>query len=486
MIKEIRFNNFRNLNGTYSFDKKINIVVGKNSSGKSNLLDGIKLAFNSLIGNYSPIVLSDFTNSDDNNNIEIEVLLHEDAIPSLLYFDSTKYQTCGFKVIIRRTESGKYIKHVRHLSGGQIDLEIAREDSKLPKIHEIPLQRIEDILTSGFTFGITQFIESEEKYRDVIHDSKLEIKKQIEKKEVEFTKLCNKFNQKLRIELSNPKLGNEKLYLVDGDKEHNLKIGSGYKSVANILLNSINDEFNIIIIDEMENHLHPSLIRSLIREMRNIPNIQVITTTHSPVVINEMFLSELIDISGVRLSQIQDDPKSSIKKKLNRFLHPGRNELIFADNIVLVEGYTEEILLKNFLLSNNKNWTIINVGGVMFEPYILLAKLLQKRLVVVSDNDKTLSESKSKSARFINLEQICGDNNVRIIEVDNTMESDLYCNNFIDSRFDDLLSTHQVFTDVKIAKPKQKTTIVDRMIELDIDLSDWHVIKGITDEFENN
>ena len=40
-------------------------------------------------------------------------------------------------------------------------------------------------------------------------------------------------------------------------------------------------------------------------------------------------------------------------KKLNTFLHPGRNELMLADNIILVEGYTEEVLLKYYLSYNN-------------------------------------------------------------------------------------------------------------------------------------
>ncbi|MDY0277551.1 MAG: AAA family ATPase [Acholeplasma sp.] len=483
MIKKVIFSNYRNLTGSYDFDGKLNVVFGKNSTGKSNLLDGIKLVFNSLIGNYSPVYLSDFFNSDDTRNIEIDVVLERNSIPSLVHLDSNGNEIFGFKLIVKRTESGKYIKQIRHLSGSQIDLEIVREDSKLPKIHEIPLQRIEDILSSGLILGITQFIESEDKYREIVKDSKINIKNQIRNKEDKFINLCNKFNQNLRIELSNPKLSNEKLYLVDGDKEHNIKIGSGYKSVANILINSINEEFNIIVIDEIENHLHPALIRSLVREIRSIPNIQVITTTHSPVVVNEMLIEELIDISGTRLSTIGND---LVIKKLNKFLHPGRNELIFADNIVLVEGYSEEILFKHYLLSNNKNWTIINVGGVMFEPYILLAKLLMKKIVVVSDNDYALSTEKMKSQRFLNLEEICVDNKVKLIEIDNTLESDLNKNGFIDSRFDKLLTTHELYNDIKIAKEKMKTTIADKIADLDIDLSEWHVIKGIENEFENN
>ena len=43
-FKEIYFNNFRNfINSPYSFSKGCNIIVGKNGSGKTNILEGISL-----------------------------------------------------------------------------------------------------------------------------------------------------------------------------------------------------------------------------------------------------------------------------------------------------------------------------------------------------------------------------------------------------------------------------------------------------------
>lgn len=52
MIKSIEFNNFRNLKEKYEFNKKLNIIMGKNNSGKTNLLDGIKLAFSTITNDY--------------------------------------------------------------------------------------------------------------------------------------------------------------------------------------------------------------------------------------------------------------------------------------------------------------------------------------------------------------------------------------------------------------------------------------------------
>lgn len=481
MIKSVEFINYRNLNQKFEFSDTLNIIFGNNNFGKTNLLDGIRLAFSTITNDYYKISKSDFKDSDDTVPINIKVELEVDSIPSLNFLDENGKTRCGFNVLIKRTQNGRYIREVSHLNCSPIDFEILRDDVKLPNVYMIPLARIEDIYTDGLVTGISKFIDSEEKYRDLKKDSKNAIKEEIKTKKEEFQNFCKKFNQNLDIELSEPKISDEKVYIVDGDKEHNYKIGSGYKSIANIILNTLNENYNIILIDEIENHLHPSLIRTLIRELRKINNTIIIGTTHSPVVINELKMEELIDISGKRLSNISEKNR----KKLNVFLHPGRSELMLADNIILVEGYTEELLLNNYLYENNYNWTVVNVAGIMFEPYIELAVFLNKKVVVVSDNDKSLSETLQSSERFNNLKQLCSENKIKLLEVDNTLETDLYNNGYLES-YKDLLKQHKQHNEIYIAKKNRKTEIAEKLIEDKVSISDWHVIKEIKDEFGGN
>lgn len=484
MIKSVEFKNFRNLEGKYEFNNTLTVIMGKNNSGKTNLLDGIKLAFSIITNDYFKINKSDFKDSDDSIPICINLELEKDSIPSLNYEDENLIKKCGFSIKIRKTQSGRYAKEISCLNGSIIDFDILRDDPKIPNVYTIPLLRIEDIYTDDLSTGISNFIDSEEKYLELKKDSREAIKKEMETKIDKFQTFCEKFNQKLNIEITEPKFSNEKVYIVDdnsGEKAHNYKIGSGYKSIANIILNTLSEKYNIILIDELENHLHPSIIRTLIRELREVANTIIIATTHSAVVINELKTSELIDISGKRLSELSDKTQT----KLNIFLHPGRSELILADNIILVEGYTEELLLNNYLYKNNKNWTIVNVSGVMFEPYIELSKLLSKRLIVVSDNDKALSEKLEPSARFNNLKELCDKNEIRILEVDNTLETDLYQNGYL-TKCADLLQQHNDHSTIYIAKKNKKTEIIEKLIEEDINFADWHIIKDIENEFGSN
>ena len=98
MIKSIEFENFRNLGGKYEFNKNLTVIVGKNNSGKTNLLDGIKIAFSTITSEYYRISKSDFKDSNDNLPIIIKIELEPDSIPSLNFEDEKLEKKCGFMV----------------------------------------------------------------------------------------------------------------------------------------------------------------------------------------------------------------------------------------------------------------------------------------------------------------------------------------------------------------------------------------------------
>lgn len=65
------------------------------------------------------------------------------------------------------------------------------------------------------------------------------------------------------------------------------------------------------------------------------------------------------------------------------------------------------------------------------------------------------------------------------------METDLYNNHYLND-CTDLLINHPQHLDIYIAKKNKKTEIAERLIENNIDLSNWHIIKDIINEFEGN
>ncbi|MDO4729362.1 MAG: AAA family ATPase [Bacteroidota bacterium] len=482
MIKSIQFVNFRNLSNKYEFNEKFNVISGVNNGGKTNLLEGIRLAFSAMDGSYFKVSKSDFLNSDDSKPIEIFVELEYNSIPSLNYKDANDVEWCGFRARIRKTKSGHYIKELAHYNGNPINRDIILDDSEsIPNVHPVPLYRVEDLYAPGLSVGLASFLESDDAYGEIKEKSKNAIKDEISKKEERFKKLTAEFTNNLSIDVASPSISSERLFIVDGDKEHNAKIGAGYRSIANMFLCTLDGKYNILLIDEIENHIHPSLLRSLIRKLIGVDNLFVVATTHSPVVLNETKIESLIEVTVGSLASLD----SVSIGKLNMFLHPGRGELIVSENIVLVEGYTEELLLKDYIVRNNKNWTVVNVAGVMFEPYIKLAHLLKKKTIVVSDDDRFTTENCTPSSRFENLKALCGSLEITLLQAYNTLETDLFNNRFLEG-FDDLLEKKSEEKNFTVAKKNKKSEIALRVIENEVDLSNWHVITSIEDEFKSN
>ena len=300
-----------------------------------------------------------------------------------------------------------------------------------------------------------------------------------------FKDLAKKFNFDLDIDSTVPEISNEQLYVVDGeDTAYKHKVGSGYRAIANILLNTLSGKNTVILLDEIENHLHPALLRNLISEMKSeaFRNVFILATTHSPVAVNEFKVERIIDSIKGSISDliINED----ILNKLNVFLCPSRGEMLVADNIVLVEGYSEEILLRKYVSDKKLNWTIVNVAGIMFEPYVRLAHTLGKKCVVVSDNDRSQSSDGNKpTSRFKNLQTICDESGIALVVVDNTLETDLYNNGKL-SEYTNYLKPHANHADIMVMKDNKSKASLALEVIGNIDLSDWHVIKEITDAFK--
>lgn len=483
MIKEVYIENFRNLSGSYVFKKKINAIFGENSTGKTNLLDAIRLAFSTLNGDYFRIQKSDFLNSDDTKKIVIKVLLENNSIPSFNSFDKNGNELCGFSLcIIKRYKSGKYQKKIFNYDFSPIDSDIYLEDENIPIISSHPITRIEDIFNGSLSTGLSTFLESNSEYKTIKEESKEQIREKIKDKLDKYKNLCSCFNKDIDIAFTEAKITDEKIYIVDGKEEHNYLIGSGFKSLANIMLNGINNKYVILLIDEIENHLHPSMLRLFLKTIKNFPKCEIICTTHSPIVTNELEIDELIYSKGNKFNDLENNNL----KKLKLFLHPGRGELLFAENVVLVEGYTEELILRYYTKNNNLNWTIVNVAGLMFEPYVDLCSSLNKKVVVVTDTDIVLNDGKNPTTRFNNISTFCNKKGIKILQTFNTLESDLYKNGILGEKFEYLLKNHDSYSDIKIAINGKKTEIAEKIVLNNIDLSNWHIIKEIKDEFTSN
>lgn len=160
------------------------------------------------------------------------------------------------------------------------------------------------------------------------------------------------------------------------------------------------DATKILLIDEPEAFLHPPTVRgareALYSFALNNPEWQVIATTHSPV---------FIDLSKSHTTIIRVDPEEKKERFIStdlisfdapeksrlqmiRACNPVVNEFFFYDNIILVEGPTENLVVRHFAEKLGLDVHVIDCMGKGNIP--LFAKILNQfksKYIIIHDSD---------------------------------------------------------------------------------------------------
>ncbi|MCB2160681.1 AAA family ATPase [bacterium] len=187
-----------------------------------------------------------------------------------------------------------------------------------------------------------------------------------------------------------------------------------------------NGEFlKVLLIEEPEAHLHPQLQIRLLKYLENQAlrsDIQIIISTHSPVLASSASLNSIIHLSrsgdgiiSVPL-EICGLPSDS-QRFLHRWMDVTKSTLLFARGVIFVEGIGEAMLISelarrilvrvNAQMGNDQigllpedlkdlGVTIINMGGIYFKHFMQLfcdlsgvegSQSIPVRAAGITDND---------------------------------------------------------------------------------------------------
>ncbi len=215
--------------------------------------------------------------------------------------------------------------------------------------------------------------------------------------------LKEKLDVKIKIEALLSDIFHKKIHLVEeggflvpkmqdrfGKEEYNLKEREchGLKEIITILTFLYVDEYDSIIIDEPEMHLHPQFQSFLMTEFKKLagdpkenPEKKLIfIITHSPYFIDIKDLDDLKNIiifhsinRGILPTFIEDFDEFWVreKKRMRRFFakfNTHHKQLFFANHPLFVEGYTDKQIISTLLEKLEENIAavgscIIEVGG---------------------------------------------------------------------------------------------------------------------------
>ena len=154
------------------------------------------------------------------------------------------------------------------------------------------------------------------------------------------------------------------------------------------------------LIEELEAHLHPQAQMQVIGALQAQKEIQLILTTHSPNLASKVQLQNLILCHNNQAFPLGEDytklnPDDYVF--LEKFLDTTKSNLFFAKGVIIVEGWAEEILIPSIAKRLGINLTergvsVVNVGSKAYNRYakIFLRKNLPNMEVpvaVVTDVD---------------------------------------------------------------------------------------------------
>lgn len=414
------------------FNPGLNVIVGENNSGKTALLDAIRLTLDTNSAEWTLISENDFNEGSTGfeiqlkfNNITaeqayvfVEHLTHEEVEgggrKSVLYVNLIANLTDNLRRGNRyiRTE----LRSGENAEGPVIEREIR---NYLSATYLKPLRDAEAELSAGRGSRLAQILSSSKKWKEADHLQQLltdfinasqnakrnpgisEGRKSIEGhfESLTFEGDKEKFSLAVQIlgskefsQMSEPEKARafqdilERLSLA---LDENQPIqGLGYNNILFmatelILLEQEEGQFPLLLIEEPEAHLHPQLQMKFLKFIREEysggenPKLQTILSTHSPNLASKASLDSLIVMKdGVAYpmrkgeTMLDDDDYVFLEK----FLDVTKSNLFFAKAVLIVEGDAENILLPTIaeLLGRpleNYGVSIVNVGNTAYARY---------------------------------------------------------------------------------------------------------------------
>jgi putative ATP-dependent endonuclease of OLD family len=185
--------------------------------------------------------------------------------------------------------------------------------------------------------------------------------------------------------------------------------------------------FPMLLIEEPEAHLHPSLQYKLLKYIRERveqtnDSRQVFLTSHSTHITAASELDAIICMSapgphrGVKISYPgrvfpQDAQGRTSKKYVERYLDATKSNMLFAKGIIFVEGIAEQLLVPCFAEYigapiEESHVAVIGVGGSTFKHFLPLFGVsssqgcaLDRRVACLLDGDPMLKKEGDRRRR---------------------------------------------------------------------------------------
>lgn len=184
---------------------------------------------------------------------------------------------------------------------------------------------------------------------------------------------------------------------IDAIPFEHIGFGSQNSIKVELAIKNSEEQVNLILMEEPENNLSHTNMAKLIHRISLSEGKQIFISTHSSFVANKLNLKNLLLVEYGRVKSFRDLPADTVSYFLKL---PGYDtlRLVLAEKVILVEGPTDDLIIQRAYhdqfgcLPIDKGIDIIAVGSLAFKRYCDIAIVLQKKVLVVTDNDHCIQE----------------------------------------------------------------------------------------------
>lgn len=417
------YKKFRNFH--INFKPGLNILIGENGVGKSTILEAINIVLNQTTiyqntGEYQQLFnienIHEFKEKAKNETVsiadlpKIEIKLEfcfSEENPQNFKFFKKEQDKDSFGILFKYEFDENYtdiFNNINFKENQTLPLEYyhavwttlsgnryIRTMNPLKSILIDTSSYMRDIY-GNYAKSMYQNVLDENSQRKVSFGFNQQIKNSLN----EYPELIIDDNRKFSVDENKSNLIN----LLD-IKENDISLKNIGKGEENILKTEISlnknpnhNPLKLVMIEEPENHLSYSntrqQINTILSEKNNVK--QLIITTHESMILNRLNLSNAIWIKENEGNSLSSLPEGDIQffKKIDNF---DILKYILGHNIILVEGASEFIILPEIIKKIfKKNMDelkidIISMQGIRYKHFIELSKIINKKTLVLTDND---------------------------------------------------------------------------------------------------